>query len=242
MADTVKKEPEFKDPGVGNLQMIFWMPTLDAAVLEMLTKRGHKVVYNPKLWYDVALFTGGPDVHPFLYGEKLHNKTVFDLQRDLRDSAAYHMLHSVVPKVGICRGAQFLNVKSGGRLYQHVTDHAISGTHEVMDNWTSDVFKVTSTHHQMIRPSYDAEILLATDLSKTRSTYDSTIYPAGYSEEDVEACYYPETNSFCFQPHPENDNSPKECTDYFFEKIHTYYWNDTLRRRKYVRDAKKKEV
>lgn len=34
--------------------------------------------------------------------------------------------------VGICRGAQFLNVMAGGKMIQHVEGHAIHGTHEIV--------------------------------------------------------------------------------------------------------------
>lgn len=37
-----------------------------------------------------------------------------------------------IPMVGICRGAQFLNVMAGGKMIQHVEGHAIHGTHEIV--------------------------------------------------------------------------------------------------------------
>lgn len=239
MAAVAPKVPEFVDPGIDKLKINFWLPVPDPQVQSMLIKRGHSVVFSPKQYFDAVLFTGGADVHPILYGEKLNDKTRYDLARDMKDSQAYHSLYGSIPKVGICRGAQFLNVKSGGRMYQHVDNHGISGTHVAMDGWTNKEIKVTSTHHQMMRPNNDAEILLYSDISTSRATDTSTIYPAGYEEFDTEACFYADTNSFCFQPHPENANSPEECTNYFFDKIHELYWIDILRRRKTVRDHKK---
>lgn len=41
---------------------------------------------------------------------------------------------------------------NGGKLIQNVTNHALYGTHEIIDTATQDVYQITSTHHQMQYP------------------------------------------------------------------------------------------
>lgn len=69
---------------------------------------------------DGFLFTGGHDVSPELYQEKLLNKSVVCCSR--RDAMEKIVLQKVLeldkPLLGICRGIQFLNAALGGTLYQ----------------------------------------------------------------------------------------------------------------------------
>ncbi|MDD6091176.1 MAG: gamma-glutamyl-gamma-aminobutyrate hydrolase family protein [Hallerella succinigenes] len=69
---------------------------------------------------DEFLFTGGHDVSPELYQEKLLNKSVVCCSR--RDAMEKIVLQKVLeldkPLLGICRGIQFLNAALGGTLYQ----------------------------------------------------------------------------------------------------------------------------
>lgn len=69
---------------------------------------------------DGFLFTGGHDVSPALYQEKLLNKSVVCCSR--RDAMEKIVLQKVLeldkPLLGICRGIQFLNAALGGTLYQ----------------------------------------------------------------------------------------------------------------------------
>ncbi len=73
-----------------------------------------------------VLFAGGEDVDPQLYGEtKKYPSVEVDRSRDrfefhLLDGAMEHRL----PILGICRGAQMVNVKFGGTLYQDLKNDA----------------------------------------------------------------------------------------------------------------------
>jgi len=66
-----------------------------------------------------VVFTGGADVSPFMYGEKKLSVTCNDEHRDEQEKLFFER-YTKVPKVGICRGGQFLNVMNGGKMWQHV--------------------------------------------------------------------------------------------------------------------------
>ena len=73
-----------------------------------------------------GLLLGGSetDVHPSLYGAVAGAHTLeTDLTRQLRDlSALRHALSTNLPVLGVCSGAQLLNVLHGGTLHQHLPD------------------------------------------------------------------------------------------------------------------------
>ena len=166
---------------------------------------------------DVVCFTGGSDVSPTLYGEIRHPLTHSDEARDLYEVGVYlkaQRLKKVC--VGICRGGQFLNVVNGGGLYQHVEGHAIAGTHEAA-TYLGDKIQVSSTHHQMMIPHEDAELLLHSDLGSLKVVLEEGGFETEKSStSDAEALYYRNTDTFCYQPHPEFVGV-KECRDFFFD-------------------------
>jgi putative glutamine amidotransferase len=70
--------------------------------------------------------SGGPDIHPTSYAAAAHPELgptepeVDDFELALARAADEHGL----PVLGICRGAQALNVARGGTLHQHLPDRA----------------------------------------------------------------------------------------------------------------------
>ena len=105
---------------------------------------------------DFVVFTGGEDINPSLYGEAVHRSVYFNNRRDEAEIRAYEQ--AVVlkkPMLGICRGAQLLNVMVGGSLYQDVNHH--SGGHSITND-EGENFLTTSVHHQMMRTTDDAII------------------------------------------------------------------------------------
>lgn len=174
---------------------------------------------------DLVCFTGGADVCPLLYGERLRPETSIDLPRDLKEIKIFKSLSVNQPKVGICRGGQFLNVMCGGSLYQHVDNHGIHGKHDVLDFISGEVFLATSTHHQMMDPSAEAFILaMAREAKNKFRERMHIIEPGGEKREwnDVEACYYEHYNALCYQPHPEYAKRGDPCQEKFYEYIETY--------------------
>jgi len=73
---------------------------------------------------DAVVLAGGPDVDPDRYGAAPHPRT--GEPRPDRDAAELAVLHRAlergIPVLGVCRGAQVLNVGLGGTLVQHVPD------------------------------------------------------------------------------------------------------------------------
>lgn len=73
---------------------------------------------------DAVVLAGGPDVGPDRYGAAPHPRT--GAPRPERDAAELAVLHRAlergIPVLGVCRGAQVLNVGLGGTLVQHVPD------------------------------------------------------------------------------------------------------------------------
>lgn len=168
---------------------------------------------------ELIVFTGGADVSPSLYGAKQHGATGNDPYRDSKEKVLYQRaLEQEVPMVGICRGGQFLNVMSGGQMYQHVDKHGRS--HHLTDLHTGEMIYVSSTHHQMIKPSPDAIIIATANEGGEREWYEGQVFHKDVSKEDIEVVYYPKTNSLCFQPHPEFIGAEYESMqDYFFSLL-----------------------
>lgn len=73
---------------------------------------------------DGLVITGGRDVNPQSYGSQRHPTT--DEPMGDRDSWEFALLDAALrrgmPVLGICRGAQVLNVALGGTLHQHLPD------------------------------------------------------------------------------------------------------------------------
>jgi len=175
----------------------------------------------------IICFTGGEDVNPNLYGEKnmlVGGRLISGInpKRDDLDAFVYGIgLSNRARMVGICRGAQFLNVMNGGRMWQHVNGHA-GGSHNLIDNFTGEIVKVTSTHHQMMRPHEDGTVIAVARESsvKLADQHEWHIEHDG-PEDDVEVVWYPEQKCLCFQPHPEF-NDADECRDYFAQLMERY--------------------
>lgn len=72
---------------------------------------------------DGVLFTGGPDLHPFLFGEETHPACgEISALRDKMEPDFFHrMYRRRKPILGICRGVQLINVALGGNIYQDLS-------------------------------------------------------------------------------------------------------------------------
>lgn len=166
---------------------------------------------------DCIQFTGGEDVNPALYDEVPHPTTFFNRNRDEECINLYNLGLQGIPMAGICRGGQFLNVMNGGKMFQDCDGHGIWGTHEALIQETGVKVQVTSTHHQIMRPSSEAIVLMESERLGTYKEHMGLVLESYWGAidqveaSDVEAVFYPNTKSLCFQPHPEYCEKDSEC-------------------------------
>jgi putative glutamine amidotransferase len=95
------------------------------------------------------LLTGGPDLHPSFYGAEPHaelgptDRSVDGFEIALCSQA----FRRRIPILGICRGAQVLNVAREGTLHQHLPDL----THDAVEHRQAETGEV-STHEVRVSP------------------------------------------------------------------------------------------
>jgi len=160
---------------------------------------------------DYVIFTGGPDVNPSLYGHNRNAKTRIDNPRDSRDMKIFQeCLDKGIPMIGICRGAQFLHVMHGGTLYQDVDNH--NSPHMMYDcvNKTT-ITKISSVHHQMIKPPLnnpDFHVIGYIANRSNRREEGPGVVSTGFNR-DIEAFEYLSTATFGVQGHPEYAGFPE---------------------------------
>lgn len=171
---------------------------------------------------NLMCFTGGADVTPAIYGDFKHPRTFNNEGRDEQEMGFFQVAQqNNIPCVGVCRGGQFLNVMSGGRMYQDVSNH--TGAHELVDCDTGETIYVSSTHHQMMMPGEGAVLLASSTRGGYREWYDGHLFKRDTSNTDIEVLFYENTKSLCFQPHPEfGGEDYTRMTEWFFELIHKH--------------------
>lgn len=169
---------------------------------------------------DLIQFTGGEDVTPMFYNESPHPQTYYNPERDQYEADIfYNALALGKPMAGICRGGQFLNVMCGGRMFQHVTKHCQD--HLITDVESGELILVTSTHHQMMRPSRYGHVVAYANQNSVKEHVENnkivTIIEAN-EWQDIEVVEYPHERVLCFQPHPEFPGYPG-MTHYYFKLL-----------------------
>lgn len=149
----------------------------------------------------LAVFWGGEDIATSLYGEKpVHTQRLKPSFRDMFEQAAFELASANnVPMVGICRGAQLLCVLNGGSLWQDVDNHGYNHNVIMEDGYK---LQVTSTHHQMMRPTKEMKILGVSAEVLSPQKGDETGYTTNRDPE-AEIVFIPKTKTLCIQGHPE---------------------------------------
>jgi putative glutamine amidotransferase len=152
------------------------------------------------------IFWGGADVCPEIYGHKRSSQlggTIYN--RDRKElTLAQVCLDKHIPMIGICRGAQLLNVFNNGVLVQHINNHTKHHTLQITEEspvTPGELITCNSTHHQMMVPARGAQVL-AVCPEETTGVDMLTDAPTKYKEV-YEILYYPKTKSLCIQAHPE---------------------------------------
>lgn len=174
---------------------------------------------------DIVLFTGGEDVFPELYNQPTGKFTYVNSSRDLKELDVFQMIKgSGKLLLGICRGAQFLTVASGGSLIQHVSGHA--GPNHLINiiDENRDV-EITSTHHQMMFPFVmdpSEYKIIAKSSERVSKTYlngrdNEEHLPVNFVEPEI--VFYNKTNCLCIQGHPEYMNKGSKAVAFINQLI-----------------------
>ena len=111
--------------------------------------------------FDGLLLPGGGDIEPWRYGMENTASRDMDLQRDALEFAILErVMASGAPVLGICRGAQLINVAFGGTLRQDLPGHSrTEGADRLHRAWGVESFLsglygggaiINSAHHQAV--------------------------------------------------------------------------------------------
>ncbi len=153
--------------------------------------------------FSLALFTGGADVFPGLYGEKGSTLCFSDIYRDLVDKTIYDMCTANgVKKIGICRGLQFINVMEGGQLIHHLDGHE-GGQHLFECSKDNKLRKINSLHHQMVIPPPESVVVGWSTTKLSKNYFGDNDSKMEWTGPEIEAVIYPSGNACGVQYHPE---------------------------------------
>ena len=196
-------------------------------------------VFDPKIAtpnINFMLLTGGEDVNPEFYGETMGNRTSCNLKRDEIEAHMYH-LYRHIPKLGICRGSQFLTVMAGGKLIQDVNGHG--GTHTIQTGFGMPEghfknYPMSSTHHQMMYPftlPKSKYKLIAWSEYYLSNSYlngknQSIELPDDFLEPEI--VFYPNEKSLAIQGHPEFNGVAAETVNLVKILVNNLVYNGTI--------------
>ncbi len=128
---------------------------------------------------DGILFTGGSDIDPTYYNEE-HSEHLEEVKqiRDAHELALANKIlqETTLPYLGICRGAQLLNVACGGSLYQDLRSHK-PGTEE--HSFFGRSPKHVSTHTITIADDSKLHHILAQSELAVNSFHHQAIHQLG---------------------------------------------------------------
>lgn len=167
--------------------------------------------------YSLVMFTGGEDVHPSMYNDiSPRNLCNSNLARDRKEMVIFHhaLTHNI-KMTGICRGCQFINVMSGGRLMHHI-DHHEGGNHLMQTSRVEKPVLVNSYHHQMVIPPKYAYIIGWSKSRLSKEYIGRNDKKVEWPGPEIEAIWIPNTKCCGVQYHPEW--MTKESSGYLF------YW------------------
>ncbi len=157
-----------------------WVMSREVMVFMIPSVSGDGIVHRSSIrlsdyaqYLDGLVLQGGADISPQSYGEHpLQPEWVGDRLRDAYEMELLHeFMEAGKPVLGICRGAQLINVALGGTLYQDIATqyeqpqlhvHDDYDQHAHLIRWESDTGlsklypdcnggRVISIHHQAIK-------------------------------------------------------------------------------------------
>ena len=170
--------------------------------------------------FKCVFFTGGEDVSPRIYRHAACRETYTNSFRDSLEAQIYDIaLEMKIPMIGVCRGLQWLNVMNKGLMIQHVRNHARRGFHKTR-SYRRTFFAANSLHHQMVYP-FRTTYIVAVSAKKQSDIYKydgNKIWKKGPVQE-IEACFFPGSNSFGVQWHPEMLAKKDAARKFFIEHV-----------------------
>ena len=177
-------------------------------------------VYAPAEFedYDGLILAGGGDIAPELYGEVNSGLSAgMDTEREASDRQAVDaFLKAKKPVLGICRGAQMLNVLFGGTMIQDLGENRKMHTPEGRDDkfhtvrterntflceLYGDEFEVNSSHHQAVKEVAEAFCVAA-------CASDGTIEAIEHENRDI----------YGVQWHPERYEGGAKLIEWFVDR------------------------
>jgi putative glutamine amidotransferase len=133
---------------------------------------------------DGLCLAGGPDIDPLAYGEAHRHDELGETDCGV-DAVELALARAAdrrgMPVLGICRGAQALNVVRGGTLHQHLAGHrqtapATEPAHRVAIRTGSRLCNLTGAHHLGVNSFHHQAVdRLGADLRATATAPDGTI-------------------------------------------------------------------
>ena len=160
---------------------------MENAIVQMFNREGYQAFTHREYANeapDYIVLTGGCDINPKVYGEKNQGSMYWSDARDAYELSIWGRFKGQSAFLGICRGAQLLNVLNGGKMIQDLPSHH-GGERRIVTKDFGDVY-TEECHHQGMVVGSDGESLAFDPVDK-----------------NDEVIWYPKSKSFCFQAHPE---------------------------------------
>ena len=172
---------------------------------------------NDKSEASIAIWEGGADVSPWVYGQKSGSFTNFnDSSSKLELEAWNYFKDKDVLKIGVCKGSQNLGCYNGAILAQH----SIHPYYHKIKTIDEHKFDCVSTHHQQIildenltglKEEIDYSLIgWGEKLSPFHLDENDKDYNFGPNYKEPEITWFKKTRSLCVQSHPEmmGNNTP----------------------------------
>ncbi len=126
---------------------------------------------------DGFLFSGGPDLSPYLYNANPDSQCGKVVPE--RDEFELKLMKKVIkaekPLLGICRGAQLINVYYNGTLNQHIDDHRDGVNHHALTKFP----RWYKAHEVNVKKESHIEKAFNKNMLKTNSLHHQAIEEVG---------------------------------------------------------------
>lgn len=165
-------------------------------------------IYCPDLdtSYDGLIVCGGPDVDPALYREEVNGSVGIVPQRDQAEMALIEgYVKAGKPILGVCRGAQILNVYFGGTLHQHLSNA------EIHTPGVPEVYIPHSAHAEqgsVLHALYGSDFSINSHHHQAVKDLGSGLWITAWCDQVVEAFQHTSLPIWAVQFHPERMTGP----------------------------------